>query len=203
MTLSRRNALKLGLGAGASALLPGRGLAEALSAAPRPAGEAGTVRARPLPLSAVRLTGGPLKHAQELMASYLLRLDPDRMLAYYRERAGLPRKAEPYDGWDGGGRNLTGHIAGHHLSAVSLMFAATGDARFKIRADYIVRELKEVQDKHGDGYLSALEGGREAFARLAKGEIRSAAFDLNGLWSPWYTLHKTYAGLREIGRAHV
>src|SRR3989449_4336400 len=37
MTLSRRNALKLGLGAGASALLPGRGLAEALSAAPRAA----------------------------------------------------------------------------------------------------------------------------------------------------------------------
>src|SRR6266536_121354 len=202
MTLSRRNALKLGLGAGASALLPGSALSEATLAAPRPAGDAGggTVRARPLPLSAVRLTGGPLKHAQELMASYLLRLNPARMLAYYRDRAGLTRKAEPYDGWDGGGRNLTGHIAGHHLSAVSLMFAATGDARFKTRADYIVRELKEVQDKHGDGYLSALEGGREAFGRLAKGEIRSAAFDLNGQWSPWYTLHKTYAGLRDAYR---
>src|SRR3989475_2315846 len=49
MTLSRRNALKLGLGAGASALLPGRGLAEALSAAPRPAGEAGTVPGPPRP----------------------------------------------------------------------------------------------------------------------------------------------------------
>src|SRR6266550_7646082 len=199
MTLSRRNALKLGLGAGASALLPGSALSETKLAASRPA-DAGTVRARPLPLSAVRLTGGPLKHAQELMATYLLRLDPDRMLAYYRERAGLPHKAEPYDGWDGGGRNLTGHIAGHHLSAVSLMFAATGDARFKTRAEYIVRELKEVQDKHGAGYLSALEGGREAFGRLAKGEIRSAAFDLNGLWSPWYTLHKTYAGLRDAYR---
>ncbi|PYP56658.1 MAG: hypothetical protein DMD40_10435, partial [Gemmatimonadetes bacterium] len=200
VTLSRRNALKLGLGAGAFALLPTPALTEAVHRAASAAGEAGTVRARPLPLSAVRLTGGPLKHAQELMSNYLLRLDPDRMLAYYRERAGLPRKAEPYDGWDGGGRNLTGHIAGHHLSAVSLMFAATGDARFKTRADYIVRELKEVQDKHGDGYLSALEGGREAFARLAKGEIRSAAFDLNGLWSPWYTLHKTYAGLRDAHR---
>src|SRR5215471_13179026 len=28
--------------------------------------------ARPLPLSAVRLTGGPLKHAQEMDAEYLL-----------------------------------------------------------------------------------------------------------------------------------
>ena len=36
--------------------------------------------ARPLPLSAVRLTGGPLKHAQDLDGEYLLKLEPDRML---------------------------------------------------------------------------------------------------------------------------
>ena len=78
------------------------------------------------------------------------------MLAFYRKRAGLEPKAQPYGGWDGDGRNLTGHIAGHYLSAVSLMWAATGDARFKERADYIVSELKDVQDKHGDGYLGAL-----------------------------------------------
>src|SRR5436309_472158 len=154
----------------------------------------------PLPLSAVRLTGGPLKHAQELDAEYLLKLEPDRMLAYYRIRAGLPKKAEPYGGWDGDNRNLTGHIAGHHLSAVSLMYLATGDERFKARADYLVRELKEVQDKHGDGYLSALENNREAFAAVSKGDIRSGGFDLNGLWSPWYTLHKTFAGLRDAYR---
>src|SRR5438093_2412171 len=156
--------------------------------------------ARPLPLSAVRLTGGPLKRAQELDAKYLLELEPDRMLAFYRQRAGLVPKAQPYGGWDGDGRNLTGHIAGHYLSAVSLMWAATGDPRFKARADYIVSELKIVQDKHGDGYLSALARGREAFAELASGTIRSAAFDLNGLWSPWYTLHKTFAGLRDAYR---
>src|SRR5947208_728462 len=156
--------------------------------------------ARPLPLSAVRLTGGPLKHAQDLDADYLLKLEPDRMMAFYRKRAGLEPKAQPYGGWDGDGRNLTGHIAGHYLSAVSLMYAATGDRRFKERADYIVREMKEVQDKHGDGYLSALAGGRQAFGDLSKGVIRSAAFDLNGEWSPWYTLHKTFAGLRDAYR---
>src|SRR5213075_3087605 len=103
------------------------------------------------------------------------------MLAYYRKRAGLEPKAEPYGGWDGDGRNLTGHIAGHHLSAASLMYKATGDARFKERADYLVREMKEVQDKNGDGYLSALEGGREAWAKVSKGDIKSGGFDLNGL----------------------
>ena len=156
--------------------------------------------ARPLPLSAVRLTGGPLKHAQDLDGAYLIRLEPDRLLAYYRKRAGLEPKAQGYGGWDGDGRNLTGHIAGHYLSAVSLMYAATGDARFKARADYIVKEMREVQDKNGDGYLGAIEGGREKFAEVAKGIIRSSSFDLNGMWSPWYTLHKTYAGLRDAYR---
>ncbi|HEY5220151.1 MAG TPA: beta-L-arabinofuranosidase domain-containing protein [Gemmatimonadaceae bacterium] len=158
------------------------------------------IRARRVPLANVRVLGGPLKNAQDLDAKYLLSLDPDRMLAFYRIRAGLPQKAEPYGGWDGPGRNLTGHIAGHHLSAVSLMYLATGDARFKTRADYLVAGLKEVQDKNGDGYLSALENGRKAFGEMSKGEIRSAAFDLNGLWSPWYTLHKTFAGLRDAYR---
>ena len=156
--------------------------------------------ARPLPLTAVRLTGGPLKQAQDLDADYLLKLEPDRMMAYYRKRAGLEPKAEGYAGWDGDGRNLTGHIAGHYLSAVSLMYAAMGDPRFKERADYIVREMKEVQDKHSDGYLGALANGKEQFIEVSKGNIRSASFDLNGLWAPWYVLHKTFAGLRDAYR---
>src|ERR1051325_7873190 len=80
------------------------------------------------------------------------------------------------------------------------MFAATGDARFKERADYIVKEMNEVQDKNGDGYLGAVEGLREKFGEVTKGNIKSTFFDLNGLWSPWYTLHKTYAGLRDAYR---
>ena len=199
MTISRRTLLKIGLGAGATPALVGFPVLPEPGHLP-PAGPAGRGRARSLPLGDVRLTGGPLKHAQDLDARYLLELEPDRMLAYYRERAGLARKAEPYGGWDGGGRTLTGHIAGHYLSAVSLMWTATGDARFKERADYLVDELATVQAAHGDGYLSALEGGRKAFGALARGEIRSASFDLNGEWSPWYTLHKTFAGLRDAYR---
>ncbi|MGQ9801371.1 MAG: beta-L-arabinofuranosidase domain-containing protein [Candidatus Saccharicenans sp.] len=158
------------------------------------------VRALPVPLNKIRLTGGPLLKAQQLTMDYLLKLEPDRMLALYRQVAGLKPKAEPYGGWDGPGRNLSGHIAGHYLSAVSLMYAATGDPRFKERADYIVKELKEVQDKNGDGYLVALGGGRRCFEALARGEIKAASFDLNGEWSPWYTLHKTFAGLSDAYR---
>src|SRR6476619_7667321 len=154
--------------------------------------------ARPLPLSAVRLTGGPLKHAQDLDAEYLLKLEPDRMMAGYRLRAGLKTKADGYGGWDSpNGKQLTGHIAGHYLSAASLMFAATGDPRFKERVDYLVAELKEVQEKRTNGYLGAITDpqgtdGELIFEQVAQGKIRSGGFDLNGMWSPWYTLHKTY-----------
>jgi DUF1680 family protein len=163
------------------------------------------IKAAPLSLDSVHLTGGPLKRAQDLDAAYLLELQPDRMLAFLRQRAGLEPKAQGYGGWDGPGRQLTGHIAGHYLSAVSLMYASTGDVRFKQRADDMVAELQNVQNAQGDGYLGALMDGQGVdgkvrFQDLAKGEIRSGGFDLNGLWSPWYVEHKIFAGLRDAHR---
>ncbi|MDE3151780.1 MAG: glycoside hydrolase family 127 protein [Gemmatimonadota bacterium] len=205
MPTSRRDFLTLSASA-AAALTLGVRADDARAATFDAAARAGErvpdkmLRARPVPLANVRLTGGPLKNAQEQDMKYLLSLDPDRMLAYYRIRAGLKPKAPGYDGWDGDGHNLTGHIAGHHLSAVSLMYQATGDARFKQRADYLVAGLKEVQDANGDGYLVALDNGRKAFGELHDGIIRSQPFDLNGMWSPWYTVHKTFAGLRDAYR---
>ncbi len=187
-----------GTAAGTAAAAPARAAADDPAAIR--AFEKRMLRARPLALGRVTVTGGPLRHAQDLTAAYLLSLDPDRMMAYYRRRAGLPQKAEPYGGWDGDAKNLTGHIAGHHLSAVSIFHAITGDPRFKARAAYLVREMAAVQAAQGDGYLSALANGREAWAQVKAGDIRSAAFDLNGLWSPWYTLHKTFAGLRDAYR---
>ena len=54
-----------------------------------------------------------------------------------------------------------------------------------------------AQDAHGNGFVGALENCEARFAEVAKGNIRSGGFDLNGLWSPWYTLHKIFAGLRD------
>jgi DUF1680 family protein len=163
------------------------------------------VTARPIPLTSVRLTGGPLKHAQDLKLEYLLALEPDRMLAFLRRSAKLEPKAQGYGGWDGDGRQLTGHIAGHYLSGISLAWAATGDTRFRDRVNYIVSELKLIQDAQGDGYLGALmdrdrTDGKILFQQLSKGIIRSGGFDLNGMWSPWYVQPKIFAGLRDACR---
>jgi hypothetical protein len=102
--------------------------------------------ARPLPLSAVRLTGGPLKQAQDLTAKHLLNYNADRLLYNIRKQAGLdPKAANDYGGWESGnGKQLNGAMAGHYLSGVSYMYAATGDEQFKTRAQYMVDEFKAI-----------------------------------------------------------
>jgi hypothetical protein len=153
-----------------------------------------------LPLDAVRLLDGPFKHAQDLDADYLLRLEPDRLLAPYRLRAGLPAKAEGYGGWDHDGEILTGHMLGHYLSACSAMRQATGDQRFAQRVAYILDELEVVQRAQGDGYLGTMVGGKEGLLKLARGEIKAEKYRLNGVWAPFYTIHKLFAGLRDAYR---
>jgi len=80
------------------------------------------------------------------------------------------------------------------------MSQAAGDARFCDRVAYMVDELAECQKAHGNGYLGALPNGKRIFAEVARGEIRSQGFDLNGGWVPWYNLHKLFAGLIDAYR---
>ncbi len=147
------------------------------------------------PLENVRLLDGPFKTAMERNASWLLALEPDRLLAGVREDAGLSPKAPRYGGWEQQG--VASHSLGHYLSACALHFAATGDARFKERVDYMVAELALCQKANGDGYASAIPEGKRAFAEIAEGKIKAENFQLNGIWVPWYTMHKLFAGLRD------
>lgn len=151
------------------------------------------------PLTEVTLLDGPFKHATELNQRTILAYDPDRLLARFRLEVGLPPRANAYGGWEA--ESLAGHTLGHYLSACAMMFQTTGDDRFKDRADYIVDQLEEVQQSHGDGYLAAFENGKSIFEdQVAKGEIRAQSFNLNGIWSPFYTWHKIMAGLRDAYR---
>ena len=163
-------------------------------------GAAGVGPARAFALSAVTLRDGPFRDAQlralhGLVANY----DADRLLAGFRREAGLPAKAEPYGGWEA--RGIAGHSLGHYLSAVSLAAELTGEARFRATARGVVAELAAVQAAHGDGYLGAFPNGKRVFAEeIARGDVRSQGFDLNGLWVPLYTHHKVLAGLRDAHR---
>jgi len=78
------------------------------------------------------------------------------------------------------------------------MYQTTGDKRFLDRVNYIVGELKYLQEADGNGYIGAFPNGKKILEeQVAKGDIRSQGFDLNGIWVPFYTEHKMMAGLRD------
>lgn len=151
------------------------------------------------PLSNVALLDGPFKHANELGERTLLDYEPNSFLSNFRKEAGLEPKAENYKGWEA--ESLAGHSLGHYLSACTLMYQTTGNKEFLKRVNYIVDELAVCQETDGDGYIGAFENGKKIFEEeVAKGEIRSQGFDLNGIWAPFYTHHKVLAGLRDAYR---
>lgn len=144
--------------------------------------------------SDVKLLGGSVfSNAMQKDSAYLLQIEPDRLLARFYENAGLPLKAKVYGGWESEG--LSGHTLGHYLSAISLMYASTGNPEFKNRVNYIVGELARCQSARKSGYVGAIPNEDSLFYKVSKGDIRSSGFDLNGGWAPWYTVHKVMAGL--------
>ena len=156
-------------------------------------------RVLPFHITDVRLLDGPFKKATDLNKISLLKYEPDRLLAKFRKEAGLKPKAENYYGWEN--EMLAGHSLGHYLSACALMYQTSGDSSFLRRVDYIVDELAICQDSAGTGYLGAFTNGRKIFEeQVANGDIRAKGFDLNGIWSPFYTMHKIFAGLRDVYR---
>lgn len=156
-------------------------------------------RVLPFDLNSVKLLDGRFKHATELNRQILLDYEPDRFLATFRMEAGLGPRADHYRGWeDYPRRNLNGHSLGHYMSALAMMYRTTGEQEFLERLSYIVDELGICQQADGDGYIGALPGAKTVFEEeVAAGEIRSAGFDLNGYWAPFYIMHKILAGLND------
>ncbi|MGV3589144.1 MAG: beta-L-arabinofuranosidase domain-containing protein [Adhaeribacter sp.] len=145
------------------------------------------------PLNAVKLHESPFKQAQQTDLNYILALNPDRLLAPYLIEAGIKPKAERYGNWENTG--LDGHIGGHYLSALSLMYAATGNQEVKQRLDYMIDQLAACQEKNGNGYLGGVPGGKAMWQDIALGKIDAGTFSLNKKWVPLYNIHKIYGGL--------
>ncbi|MBV9208526.1 MAG: glycoside hydrolase family 127 protein [Actinobacteria bacterium] len=200
--LSRRQALTvLGVGAAAlaaeQALVPDRPAAgahptPAADVGPDPGGYApdGTAgRAGALPLADVRLLDSPFRENQARNTSYLLFLDPERMLRSFRLNYGEPSSAAPLGGWEEPASQIRGHMTGHLLSGLALTYASTGDDAVKARGRYLVSQLAALQARarragfHA-GYLSAFPEG--FFDGLEAGRA---------VWSPYYMIHKYLAGM--------
>jgi alpha-L-rhamnosidase len=155
------------------------------------------------PLSDIRITGGQFKDIQDLDYHYLLTLEPDRMLSWFRREAGLTPKAQPYPFWESedvwGAGPLPGHILGFYLSSMSMMYQTTQDEKIIEKLRYTLQEMKTCQDAQGDGFLSAVINGRKVFESV----VRDTAFRvsnplINGTWEPVYIMNKIMLGLQNV-----
>ena len=141
-------------------------------------------------------------NALEKDLSYLLAFDTDKLLAGFRETAGLDTKgASRYEGWES--TLIGGHTIGHYLSAVAQAYANPGvDDTDKAKLFSMITALI-------DGLLEcqAHSRGKEKFlfgAVIINPDNVEIQFDnveknltniITQAWVPWYTLHKLLAGV--------
>ncbi|QNU66140.1 glycoside hydrolase family 127 protein [Ruminiclostridium herbifermentans] len=140
----------------------------------------------------VKVTDAYLVNAFNKEISYLQSIDPNRLLAGYKQTAGLSTNYSKYGGWEN--TPLKGHTLGHYMSALAQAYKNTKDnptvnADIKNRIDLIISELQACQNKRGDGYIYA-----ESTAQFDVVEGKATGT----LWAPWYTMHKIMAGLISI-----
>ncbi len=71
------------------------------------------MKAQAFDVADVKLLPGPFQAAMERNRAYILSLEPDRFLHFFRTNAGLPPKAPPYKGWESMG--VAGQTLGHDI----------------------------------------------------------------------------------------
>ena len=147
------------------------------------------------PLQDVKLLESPFLQAQRTDLHYIMAMNPDKLLAPFLREAGLTPKAPSYTNWENTG--LDGHIGGHYISALSMMYAATGDTTVYNRLNYMLDELYRAQQAVGTGFIGGTPGSLQLWKEIKEGNIHAGSFNLNGKWVPLYNIHKTYAGLRD------
>ncbi|MDW8100436.1 MAG: glycoside hydrolase family 127 protein [Anaerolineae bacterium] len=127
----------------------------------------------------------------ELNRAYVMSLHNENLLQNYYLEAGLwnPRRRPDgiHWGWESPTCQLRGHFLGHWLSAAACIYAATGDAEVKAKADRIISELGRCQRENGGEWAGPIP--EKYLDWIARGKP---------VWAPHYTVHKTLMGLYEM-----
>src|SRR5215471_7154692 len=94
----------------------------------RAAKAADRVKLREFAYPQVTLTEGPLAEMYRRTRAHFLKLDEDRLLKVYRQRAGLPAPGADMGGWYDADGFVPGHLIGQFISGLARIHAHTGDA---------------------------------------------------------------------------
>ena len=151
-----------------------------------------------VPLSNIALKGGLFADRYALNRAYVMKLDSKKLLQNFYYEAGLTKRGpavligkeeQGFDalhwGWESPMCELRGHFLGHWLSAAAYIYAETGDAAVKEKADGIISELAVCQNANGGKWIGS-------FPQKYLTEVLPSGREI---WSPQYTCHKTFMGL--------
>jgi DUF1680 family protein len=149
-------------------------------------------KAKAFPMQQVRLLDSPFRDNMMRESAWILGIDTKRLLHSFRNNAGVYSENEggyfnlkKLGGWESLDCDLRGHTTGHILSGLAMLYAQTGEERYRLKADSLVQGLAEVQKFLGQqGYISAFPQN-----------LIDRAIEGKRVWAPWYTLHKLYSGL--------
>ena len=111
-------------------------------------------RLRELAYSQVSLTGGPLASQYRRVRAHVLKLDEDRLLKVYRQRARLPAPGTGMGGWYDAEGFVPGHLLGQFVSGLSRMHAAAGDPETAAKARRLVQGYAAAFETDGNPYAS-------------------------------------------------
>ncbi|MCC8167768.1 MAG: glycoside hydrolase family 127 protein, partial [Clostridiales bacterium] len=144
-------------------------------------------------------------NALDLEVEYLTSFDVDKLLAGFRETAGLDMNgATRYSGWENS--LIGGHSVGHYMSAMAQAYANAGvsdDDRETIYSmlteliDGLVECQENSQGEEGFIFAATIidsENVEKQFDNVEQGltNISTQA------WVPWYTMHKILAGIIDV-----
>jgi len=123
---------------------------------------------------------------------YLMELKTENLLLHYRSEAGLAGLLNHtlkgvHGGWEAPLSQIRGTFTGHWLSAAAQIYEETGDQELKIKADFIVSEIKKCQEANGGQWLFPIP--EKHLLRLKAG---------GRFWAPHYVCHKVLMGLLDM-----
>ena len=145
----------------------------------------------PVAWGSVKLLPSIFQQRFDLNRKYLMSLSSENLLQNFYLQAGLwspARKPEGcHWGWESPTSQVRGHFLGHWLSAAARIYAATGDAEIRAKADRIVSEIGHCQRENGGEWAGSIPS--DYLEWIARGKHA---------WAPHYTIHKTLMGLQEM-----
>lgn len=151
-------------------------------------------------LSEVKLKDDYFVNAYEKEVLYLTSFETVRMLAGFRETAGVDmRGAVRYPGWEN--MLIGGHTLGHYMTACVKCYESANcnpdDRKILLRKiKHLLVGLKECQDALGTGFVFGAVIADKSNVELQFDYVEQGKTNIiTEAWVPWYTMHKIFEGL--------